>query len=193
MMSRVPDLRLEVLPKEEVLVHSFGRVNIVARTAETPGGAKGTLHDPAIFGPAEDYRCACGRMEGRGFTGRVCAYCGVRVGRSRLLRRRRWGHIQLPAPVGHPLRPGRTVEAIPVLPPVLPPAVNLRPGPGPPVRGRGGRGSGARSDYLARRRLGTSGRAAVRQRMAGGDHHRRGVALAVAALSPDRRRGVAAT
>ncbi len=53
-----------------------------------------------IFGPVKDYECACGKYKGKKYDGTVCEKCGVRV-ESREARRRRFGHIELAAPVVH--------------------------------------------------------------------------------------------
>ncbi len=53
-----------------------------------------------IFGPVKDYECACGKYSGKKYEGTVCEKCGVRV-ESRDARRRRFGHIELAAPVTH--------------------------------------------------------------------------------------------
>ncbi|HOK87787.1 MAG TPA: DNA-directed RNA polymerase subunit beta' [Fervidobacterium sp.] len=53
-----------------------------------------------IFGPVKDYECACGKYSGKKYEGTVCEKCGVRV-ESKDARRRRFGHIELAAPVTH--------------------------------------------------------------------------------------------
>jgi DNA-directed RNA polymerase subunit beta' len=53
-----------------------------------------------IFGPVKDYECACGKYSGKKHEGTVCEKCGVRV-ESKDARRRRFGHIELAAPVTH--------------------------------------------------------------------------------------------
>ena len=53
-----------------------------------------------IFGPERDWECACGKYKGTKFKGIICDRCGVKVTHSRE-RRRRMGHINLAAPVGH--------------------------------------------------------------------------------------------
>ncbi|MFN4223513.1 MAG: DNA-directed RNA polymerase subunit beta' [Fervidobacterium nodosum] len=53
-----------------------------------------------IFGPVKDYECACGKYSGKKYEGTVCEKCGVKV-ESKDARRRRFGHIELAAPVTH--------------------------------------------------------------------------------------------
>ncbi len=53
-----------------------------------------------IFGPVKDFECACGKYSGKKYEGTVCEKCGVRV-ESKDARRRRFGHIELAAPVTH--------------------------------------------------------------------------------------------
>ena len=58
------------------------------------------LFDERIFGPAEDYECACKKYRGIRYKGIVCEKCGVEVTRS-IVRRERMGHIDLCVPVSH--------------------------------------------------------------------------------------------
>ncbi len=53
-----------------------------------------------IFGPIKDYECLCGKYRGKRFEGTICDKCGVEVTRS-YVRRQRFGHIELAAPVAH--------------------------------------------------------------------------------------------
>ncbi|HOJ94688.1 MAG TPA: DNA-directed RNA polymerase subunit beta', partial [Fervidobacterium nodosum] len=53
-----------------------------------------------IFGPVKDYECACGKYSGKKYEGTVCEKCGVKV-ESKDARRRKFGHIELAAPVTH--------------------------------------------------------------------------------------------
>jgi len=62
----------------------------------------GGLFCPRIFGPEEDNRCRCGHLEGPRHAGQVCEKCGVEVTTSSV-RRERFGHIELAAPVVNPL------------------------------------------------------------------------------------------
>jgi len=54
----------------------------------------------AIFGPRDDWKCACGKYEGIKHKGVVCDRCGVEVTQSKV-RRDRMGYIELAAPVTH--------------------------------------------------------------------------------------------
>lgn len=53
-----------------------------------------------IFGPIKDYECLCGKYRGKRYEGTVCDRCGVEVTLS-YERRKRFGHIELAAPVAH--------------------------------------------------------------------------------------------
>ncbi|HIC87591.1 MAG TPA: DNA-directed RNA polymerase subunit beta', partial [Aquificae bacterium] len=53
-----------------------------------------------IFGPVKDYECLCGKYKGKKYEGVICDRCGVEVTTSKE-RRRRFGHINLAAPVAH--------------------------------------------------------------------------------------------
>jgi DNA-directed RNA polymerase subunit beta' len=62
-----------------------------------PGG----LFCERIFGPVQDWHCACRLYRSADFMGRVCPTCGVEVTRS-AVRRERNGYLELAAPVCHP-------------------------------------------------------------------------------------------
>ncbi|NPA32331.1 MAG: DNA-directed RNA polymerase subunit beta', partial [Aquificae bacterium] len=53
-----------------------------------------------IFGPIKDYECLCGKYRGKRYEGKICEKCGVEV-TSSYVRRQRFGHIELAAPVVH--------------------------------------------------------------------------------------------
>ncbi len=53
-----------------------------------------------IFGPVKDYECLCGKYRGKRYEGTICDRCGVEVTLS-YERRKRFGHIELAAPVAH--------------------------------------------------------------------------------------------
>ncbi len=53
-----------------------------------------------IFGPMRDYECRCGKFKGARYKGVVCDRCGVEVIINKV-RRERFGHIELAAPVIH--------------------------------------------------------------------------------------------
>lgn len=58
------------------------------------------LFDERIFGPVEDYECACKKYRGIRYKGIVCEKCGVEITRA-IVRRERMGHIELCVPVSH--------------------------------------------------------------------------------------------
>ena len=53
-----------------------------------------------IFGPEKNWECACGKYRGMKNDGMICDRCGVLVTHSRV-RFKRFGHIELAAPVVH--------------------------------------------------------------------------------------------
>ena len=61
---------------------------------------KDGLFCEAIFGPARDWQCYCGKYKHMRYRGIVCDKCGVEVTRSKV-RRERMGHIDLATPVAH--------------------------------------------------------------------------------------------
>jgi DNA-directed RNA polymerase subunit beta' len=54
-----------------------------------------------IFGPTQDWTCACGKYKRVRGIRLVCEKCGVVVTHSRV-RRQRMGHIEFASPVAHP-------------------------------------------------------------------------------------------
>jgi hypothetical protein len=101
----------------EVCSRSFGLLRAPRRTdAASWEARRGTLDDQAIFGPLRDSECACGKYCGPQFRGMICHICGVKV-TTPAVRRERFGHINLPAPILHPFGDrGETLSAVPVLP-----------------------------------------------------------------------------
>ena len=76
----------------------------------------GTLWDQHIFGPVEDWRCACGRFNGASYSGAVCPVCNVKLG-PRTARKFRTSHINLPVRFPHPFFPeAEPLDAIPIVP-----------------------------------------------------------------------------
>jgi len=102
---------------QDIRSGSFGVVN-AARTGLTEDWQKkrATLDDQAIFGPLQDYHCACGEYAGEKYRGMICHRCGVKLTQVSQ-RRRRFGHINLPVSVAHPFGNEQArLTVFPVLP-----------------------------------------------------------------------------
>jgi hypothetical protein len=101
----------------EICSWSFGAVKAPRDLGAASWQARrGTLDDQAIFGPLRDFHCACGKYEGERFRGMICHLCGVKV-TTREVRRQRFGHINLPVAVPHPLgEAGEDLSVVPVVP-----------------------------------------------------------------------------
>jgi hypothetical protein len=101
----------------EIRSWSFGQLKAVREPlAQTWLQTKGTLDDDSIFGPRQDYECACGKYRGAKYEGMICHLCGVKIA-AREIRRIRFAHIELAYPIPHPLvTPVSALDAIPVLP-----------------------------------------------------------------------------
>lgn len=97
----VNGIKIGLMSPEQVRLQTWGKVvspeTISYRTGKP---VKGGLFDERIFGPLKDNMCACGKMKGRQFRGKICDHCGVEVG-DRSERRVRTGRIELLAPVVH--------------------------------------------------------------------------------------------
>jgi hypothetical protein len=113
------DLSSKYRPATDREIHhwSFGAVSVVrGPDAESWQPRHRTLNDDAIFGPRRDFECSCGKYRGAKYQRMICDICGVKVDRS-AIRRTRFGHIDLHAPVPHPLGEGPApLQAVPVLP-----------------------------------------------------------------------------
>jgi hypothetical protein len=101
----------------EVCSWSFGAVKAPRPACAASWQAqRGTLEDQAIFGTLRDFHCGCGKYEGERYRGMICDRCGVKV-TTREARRQRFGHINLPVAIPHPLAEGgERLSAVPVLP-----------------------------------------------------------------------------
>ncbi len=94
-------VRLKLASPEEILSWSNGEVlrpeTINYRTQKPE---KDGLFCEKIFGPTKDWECACGKYKKIRYKGIVCDKCGVEVTRS-IVRRERFGHINLQVPASH--------------------------------------------------------------------------------------------
>jgi len=94
-------IRLKLASPEEILAWSNGEVlrpeTINYRTQKPE---KDGLFCEKIFGPTKDWECACGKYKKIRYKGIVCDKCGVEVTRS-IVRRERFGHINLQVPASH--------------------------------------------------------------------------------------------
>jgi len=94
-------IRLSLASAEQIHSWSSGEVTKPATlNYRTLKPEKDGLHCERIFGPTKDWECHCGRSRGYEKKGLVCPSCGVEVIRSDV-RRERFGHIDLAAPVAH--------------------------------------------------------------------------------------------
>jgi len=95
------EISMSLASAEQIRSWSHGEVtkpetiNYRSRKPERDG-----LFCQKIFGPIKDWQCACGKYKKLRYKGMVCDRCGVEVTRS-LVRRERFGHIELAAPVTH--------------------------------------------------------------------------------------------
>ena len=94
-------IRITLASPEEIKGWSYGEVTkpetINYRTFKPE---RDGLFDEKIFGPVQDFKCACGKYNGYRYKGIICDKCGVEVTKARV-RRERMGHIELATPVAH--------------------------------------------------------------------------------------------
>ncbi|HUT36731.1 MAG TPA: DNA-directed RNA polymerase subunit beta' [Planctomycetota bacterium] len=100
-VNEVQSVSISLASPDEIRSWSYGEVkkpetiNYRTYRAEKDG-----LFCERIFGPERDWECFCGKYKGMKHKGIICDRCGVKVTHSRE-RRKRMGHINLAAPVGH--------------------------------------------------------------------------------------------
>ncbi len=100
-LLNIDALGISLASPDDIKSWSYGEVtkpetiNYRSFKAERDG-----LFDERIFGPVQDFACACGKYKGHRYKGVRCDKCGVEVTHSRV-RRERMGHIELAAPVVH--------------------------------------------------------------------------------------------
>jgi hypothetical protein len=123
MLALPAELRDAFEPATSDLIRSWSFGAIKARRDSSLGawpggwvGPRGTLDDPAIFGPVHDFECACHQYVGQQFKGIICHKCGVKVG-PRSLRGRRFAHMNLKSEVPHPFfGEVAKLEVLPIVP-----------------------------------------------------------------------------
>lgn len=101
----------------EVRSWSFGLLQAIRQPDATSWGQQlGTLDDQRIFGPRQELACSCGKYRGPSCRNLVCDICGVKV-TTLEARRQRFGHIELPVSIAHPLGgEAQRLSTFPVLP-----------------------------------------------------------------------------
>ena len=94
-------VRISIASPERIKKWSFGEVKkpetINYRTFKPE---REGLFCCKIFGPQKDYECLCGKYKGMKYRGVICEKCGTEITKSKV-RRERFGHIELAAPVAH--------------------------------------------------------------------------------------------
>lgn len=102
-LNRIDNIPIKIASPDKIMEWSFGEVKkpetINYRTHKPE---KGGLFCERTFGPVKDNQCSshCGYYKKDRHIGKVCPKCGVEVTQSRV-RRERFGHIKLEAPVAH--------------------------------------------------------------------------------------------
>src|SRR5579884_4071248 len=100
-LDTIAGLRISLASPEQIRAWSFGQVTKPDTiNYQTNKPEKDGLFCERIFGPMQDWTCACGKYRHERTAGFVCDTCGVEVAPSRV-RRERMGHIELAAPVVH--------------------------------------------------------------------------------------------
>ena len=94
-------VKLQLAPPSVILNWSHGEITESETiNYRTHRAERGGLYAEEIFGPANDYECACGKYKGKKYEGITCEKCHVLVTDSSV-RRVNMAHIQLASPVVH--------------------------------------------------------------------------------------------
>jgi DNA-directed RNA polymerase subunit beta' len=97
----IAKLRIGLASPEEIKSWSRGEVTESETiNYRTHKAERGGLFAEEIFGPENDYECACQKYRGRKYEGITCEKCGVLVTSSDV-RRSNMGHVELASPVVH--------------------------------------------------------------------------------------------
>ena len=94
-------IKVGLASPERILEWSYGEVTkpeTINYRSQKP--EKDGLFCEKIFGPTKDWECSCGKYKKVRYKGVVCDRCGVEITKSSV-RRERFGHISLAAPVVH--------------------------------------------------------------------------------------------
>ncbi|NQX83188.1 MAG: DNA-directed RNA polymerase subunit beta' [Mycoplasmataceae bacterium] len=99
----IEKVQLSIATSEEMSSWSSGEVTKPETiNYKTHKPEKFGLFDEKIFGPTKDYKCpVCSKKHRRSDTGKKCSSCGEAMIESKMVRRRKMGHIQLASPVTH--------------------------------------------------------------------------------------------
>jgi DNA-directed RNA polymerase subunit beta' len=94
-------VKLQLAPPSVILNWSHGEITESETiNYRTHRAERGGLYAEEIFGPDNDYECACGKYKGKKYEGITCEKCHVLVTDSSV-RRVNMAHIQLASPVVH--------------------------------------------------------------------------------------------
>jgi DNA-directed RNA polymerase subunit beta' len=97
----IAKLRIGLASPDEIKSWSRGEVTESETiNYRTHKAERGGLFAEEIFGPENDYECACQKYRGRKFEGMTCEKCGVLVTSSDV-RRSNMAHVELASPVVH--------------------------------------------------------------------------------------------
>ena len=101
--KKIKKVRLSIATNEDIISWSSGEVTKPETiNYKTHKPEKDGLFDERIFGPIKDFRCSvCGKKHKRADIGKKCFSCGETEIESKLVRRRKMGHIKLLTPVTH--------------------------------------------------------------------------------------------
>src|SRR5579862_591318 len=124
-LQDVRAIRLTLASPEQIRSWSNGEVTSPdTLNYESLKPEKGGLFCERIFGPTENWTCACGQYTRAHLPGVICDKCGVEVA-PRSIRRERLGHIELAAPVAHTWYARGTPSRIGLLLDIPPSKLNL--------------------------------------------------------------------
>ncbi len=101
--KEIQKIRISIAESDEIFSWSSGEVTKPETiNYKTHKPEKNGLFDEKIFGPIKDFKCpVCGKKHKRADAGKPCSNCGESIIESKMVRRRKMGHISLATPVAH--------------------------------------------------------------------------------------------
>ncbi len=101
--DKIKSIEIHIADSNEIESWSSGEVTKPETiNYKTHKPERNGLFDEKIFGPIKDYRCpVCGKKHKRADAGKKCSSCGETIIESKMVRRRKMGHIKLATPISH--------------------------------------------------------------------------------------------
>ena len=119
-MNKIQSIEISLFSSEEIKELSYGEVSSAATISyKTNLPEENGLFCQKIFGPINSFICSCRKYSQSIYRGKVCEVCNVKIASS-IVRRERFGHIELNCPIVH-------ILMLKINPSKLSAVLNIRP------------------------------------------------------------------